>query len=67
MTFDCSEYFTALRFIYTSTLIANFRENVSWHNQVFGTIMSPMGPLARLVFSDAMQKERNMSRESLDL
>ena len=30
MTFDCSEYFT-LRFIYTSTLIANFGEKVSWH------------------------------------
>ena len=65
MTFDCSEYFT-LRFIYTSTLVTNFREKVIWHNQVFGTIVSPMGPLARSVFSDAMQKERNMSRESFD-
>ena len=65
MTFDCSEYFI-LRFIYTSTLIANFREKVSWHNQAFSTIMSPMDPLARSVFSDAMQKERNMSRESFD-
>ena len=66
MTFDRSEYFR-LRFIYTSTLVANFREKVSWHNQVFGTIVFPMGPLARSVFSDAMQKERNMSRESFDL
>ena len=65
MTFDRSEYFT-LRFIYTSTLIANFREKVSWHNQAFSTIMTPMGPLASSVFSDAMQKERNMSRESFD-
>ena len=63
MTFDCSEYFE-LRFIYTSTLIAYFREKVSWHNHVFGTIVSPMGPLARSVFSDAMQKERNMSLET---
>ena len=65
MTFDCSEYFT-LRFVYTSTLIVNFREKVSWHNQAFGIIVSPMGPLVRSAFSDTMQKERNMSRELFD-
>ena len=44
MTFDCSDYFT-LRFIYTSTLIANFREKVNWHNRV---PHGPIGPFSVL-------------------
>ena len=64
MIFDCSEYITLS--LLHGYFDCKFKRK-SWLAQSsFGTIVSPMGPLARSVFSDAMQKERNISGESFD-
>ena len=64
MIFDCSEYFTlSLLHEYFDCKFKRkswLAQSSFWNNRV------PHGPLVRSVFSDAMQKERNMSRESFD-